>query len=151
MQHEKINYKDILLKDGEGNYLLPRVYKDHLGSIIHNGLISGDDRNKWDGYNTQIENNTEAINNHTSNSSIHVTSSDKTKWNNHISDTTATLPLYHLKTSDRELLDSLYQKVYPVGCVYSSVDNVTPTFEGTTWESITSLTNPTVYRWKRTE
>ena len=75
-----------------------------------------------------------------------MTSSNKTKWNNHVNDTIATVPVYHLSSSDRELLNSLYQKIYPIGCVYSSVSSTgTPTFEGTTWEPISESGESTIH------
>ena len=82
-----------------------------------------------------------------------MTTNNKTKWNNHVNDATATLPVYHLTSDEKDLLKNLYQKVYPVGCVYSSINNVSPTFEGTSWDPIDPITvpTPTIYRWVRVE
>ena len=55
-----------------------------------------------------------------------------------------------MSKEDKEKLDNIINLIYPVGSVFSSTNNSTPTYEGTTWESITALTNPTVYRWTRT-
>lgn len=136
----------VQLVNGDQDNLFPSAYYDHRGSVIHDGLVTTEERTEWNDAAQQIGS-------HVSNSGIHVTSSSKTKWNNHVNDTTATLPVYHLTSNDRELLNSLYQKVYPIGCVYSSVENITPTFEGTTWESLSTTTagSTTIYNWKRTE
>lgn len=118
--------KDIVLRNGEGIELYPRAYKDHRGIEIHTGLVSELDRTKWDGYDQHIKDNAENINTHVSNTDI------------------------HLSEEQRELLNSLYQKVYPIGCVYSSVNDTTPTFEGTVWDPIDTLDEePTIYRWVR--
>ena len=105
------------LTNGDQDNIFPSAYYDHKGKVIHDGLVSSTDRSKWDGYEAQIEA-------HTSNSGIHVTTNNKTKWNNHVNDATATLPVYHLTSDEKDLLKNLYQKVYPVGCVYSSINNV---------------------------
>jgi len=122
----------VQLVNGNQDNLFPNAYYDHLGSVIHDGLVNESDRTKWNGYNAKITNNTEKIESHISNEDIHLSDAEK-----------------ELLEGLPEILDTLYQKIYPVGCVYSSVNNTTPTFEGTTWESISQLSTPTVYRWKR--
>ena len=38
--------KDIILKNTIGDKLFPAAYRDHKGSVIHNGLVTGEDRTK---------------------------------------------------------------------------------------------------------
>lgn len=142
--------KDVVLINGIGDNLYPRAYADHKGTPIHKGLVSSGDRDKWN-------NSSQAIEDHISNEDIHVNLNDKVKWDGHVDDATSTSPTYHLKSGERELLNSLYDKIYPVGCVYSSVSSTSPTFAGTSWNQLPSFTigtgsnEITIYCWERVQ
>ena len=64
------------------------------------------------------------LSSHTGNSTIHVTSLERTKWNN-------------AANATDELTSTLLSKIYPVGSIYMSTNSTSPaTFIGGTWQRI---------------
>ena len=139
---------DVILVSFDGQYIFPRTYKDHKGMIIHDGLVSYEEKARWNTSSGSIEGISSTLNTHINNSNIHLTQEEKQRIDNNASETKDGI----MSKEDKKKLDSIFDVLYPVGTVYESTQNITPTIGEFIWTLIGDIEvgTKTVYFWERT-
>jgi hypothetical protein len=135
----------MLLPAGEGKQ--PVILGKVVGTLVN---VNGVDKESWDADTKQDKLTEQQINNiaavlnkaetsdlsaHTNNSQIHVTQADKDKLNTSANDLTAHINNSQIHfTNQLNVLNNVFNLVYPVGAIYMSVNSKSPAeLFGGTW------------------